>query len=27
VLAQLLGACSVLGRELTPFLPGTAARV
>jgi methionyl-tRNA synthetase len=27
VLAQLLGACCVLGRELTPFLPGTAARV
>ena len=27
VLAQLLDACSVLGRELTPFLPGTAARV
>ena len=27
VLAQLLGACSALGRELTPFLPGTAARV
>jgi methionyl-tRNA synthetase len=27
VLFQLLGACSVLGRELTPFLPGTAARV
>jgi len=27
VLAQLLDACSVLGRELAPFLPGTAARV
>ena len=27
VLAQLLGACSVLGRELTPFLPDLAARV
>jgi methionyl-tRNA synthetase len=27
VLAQLLDACSLLGRELAPFLPGTAARV
>ena len=27
VLAQLLGACSVLGRELAPFLPDLAARV
>jgi methionyl-tRNA synthetase len=27
VLAQLLGACSVLGRELSPFVPGLAARV
>ncbi|HET9974712.1 MAG TPA: methionine--tRNA ligase, partial [Streptosporangiaceae bacterium] len=27
ILGQLLGACSVLGRELGPFLPGLAARV
>jgi methionyl-tRNA synthetase len=27
VLGQLLEACSVIGRELTPFLPGLAARV
>src|SRR5689334_16904481 len=27
VLSQLLGACSVLGRELEPFLPDLAARV
>jgi methionyl-tRNA synthetase len=27
VLAQLLGACSVLGRELAPFVPDLAARV
>jgi methionyl-tRNA synthetase len=27
VLAQLLDACSVLGRELAPFLPDAAARV
>jgi methionyl-tRNA synthetase len=27
VLAQLAGACSVLGRELTPFLPDLAGRV
>jgi methionyl-tRNA synthetase len=27
ILGQLLGACSVLGRELEPFLPDLAARV
>jgi methionyl-tRNA synthetase len=27
VLAQLLGACSVLGRELAPFMPDLAGRV
>lgn len=27
VLGALFGACSVLGRELTPFLPDAAARI